>query len=159
MNTPPKTNTHTLIEKSLLLKNTWLMESLELSQLLSIADKLTFSKASAGEVLFDSGEQGYSIFFIAKGSVLLSAAHHKETFAIRPGDFFGEESLLSGLPRAYKAVAEDATEMFTLSKTNLLAVLHEHPALAVDLLESFASSLQFRPRNYRRGSFSHGGIS
>lgn len=155
----PNAAPHTLIEKSLLLKNTWLMESLELSQLLPIADKLTFSKATAGEVLFDLGEQGYSVFFIAKGSVRLYSASQQESYVIRPGDFFGEESLLSGCPRAYKAVAEEPTEMFTLSKTNLLAVLHEHPALAVDLLEFFASSLQFRPRNSKGGSFSHGGKS
>lgn len=155
----PNATPHTLIEKSLLLKNTWLMESLELSQLLPIADKLTFSKAGTGEVLFDFGEQGYSVFFVSKGSVRLSALNQRESYVIRLGDFFGEESLLAGCPRAYKAVAEEATEMFTLSKTNLLAVLHEHPALAVDLLEFFASSLQFRPRNSKGGSFSHGGKS
>ncbi|CRX38133.1 cyclic nucleotide-binding domain-containing protein [Estrella lausannensis] len=159
MNTKPSTAAHTLIEKSLLLKNTWLMESLELSQLLSIADKLTFSKAGAGEVVFDSGEQAYSIFFISNGSVHLSAQNQNESHIIGRGDFFGEESLLSGLPRAYKAVAGEPTEMFTLSKTNLLAVLHEHPALAVDLLESFASSMQFRQRNFKAGSFSHGGTT
>lgn len=131
------------------------MQSLDLNQLLPIADKLSYSKAGPGEVIFDAGEQGYSLFFLVKGSVSISYLGQVST--IHPGDFFGEESLLTGLPRAYKAVAQDHVDMFTLSKTNLLAVLHEHPALAVDLLELFASSEQFRIRNCGKGSFSHGG--
>lgn len=134
-----------LIDKAYLLKRTRLFESLDLDELLPIADKLSQAHFDAGKVIFSKNDQALRMFFIAKGSVELEAGSVVTTLdAI---DFFGDESIFSNEPRAYTARSKTETVLLSISRTNLMTIISECPSVAVGLLHvySLAMPLRLRP--------------
>ena len=59
-----------------------------------------------------------------------------------PGDLFGEIALLDGKGRTADAVATQATELFALRRTDLLAFLAEEPSVGVKLIEILCQRLR-----------------
>ena len=66
-----------------------------------------------GQVIFRQGDSGEEMFVISRGRVRLTIGangHEREIAVLGPGEFFGELSLLSDIPRTATAeAAEDAT--------------------------------------------------
>lgn len=66
-----------------------------------------------GQVIFRQGDSGEEMFVISRGRVRLTIGadgHEREIAVLGPGEFFGELSLLSDIPRTATAQAvEDAT--------------------------------------------------
>jgi len=62
--------------------------------------------------------------------------------AFRPGDFFGEMSLLDSAPRSATIRAMEPTECLMLSSWDFKALLERHPSIAVKLLEVLSRRLR-----------------
>lgn len=137
----------TLIDKAFLLKKIPIFASLELDHLLPIADKLSYGQVAAKQVIFDISEQAYSIYLIVEGTVVVDSTVEGPLYRLGRGDLFGEEAVISGRSRAYRARSESETQFLTLSRTNLFATMREYPSIAIALLETFAATLPFRPRS------------
>jgi len=137
---------YTLIEKALLLKKTPIFASLELDLLLPVADKLGATSAAAGELLFELGDQAYTLYLVTGGELEAYDETGKRLVALGEGDFFGDEALLSGEPRRYRTLCKTDCQLLTLSRTNLLAIIHEYPKAAVSFLEEYAKALPCRIR-------------
>ncbi len=137
----------TLLEKSFLLKKTPMFSSLELDLLLPIADKLNQSEIPESEVIFDINEQAYSLYFIVSGEVGIYDSKGNTVISLSEGEVFGEESIFSGSPRSYKVLTQNHLNILTLSKADLLAIIHEYPQVAVGFLEAYARVVPIRPRN------------
>jgi uncharacterized membrane protein len=92
----------------------------------------------AGAVLFRAGEPGDSMFIVRHGAVELfvkdTAGQKIVLHTARPGDFFGELSLLDGGSRTATAVVLEATTMFVLDREDLLLLFQKRPAAALDML-------------------------
>ena len=62
--------------------------------------------------------------------------------SLRPGDHFGEISMLDGGPRSATVVARSDLSTMGMSSWNMRAVLREHPDIAVHVIEVLAARLR-----------------
>jgi CRP-like cAMP-binding protein len=65
-----------------------------------------------------------------------------EVNRLRPGDFFGEISLLDGGARTATVVTETPMTMLELKRTEFLRMVEDEPDVAVKLLSHTASLLR-----------------
>ncbi|WP_068468445.1 cyclic nucleotide-binding domain-containing protein [Candidatus Protochlamydia phocaeensis] len=135
----------TLIDKAFLLKRTPLFSTLDLDLLLTIADKLGIVVFDANDYVFVAGEEANRMYFIIDGEVDIRLTDGQLVCHLKPGDFFGEESLFNGKPRAYGAFTPVETYVLTLSRTNLYTIISECPSVAIGFLQVYTSAMQFRP--------------
>jgi CRP-like cAMP-binding protein len=131
-----------LIEKALLLKEAPLFAALDLEMLLPISDKMGALDIKRDTPLFSKGDEGKRLYLIVAGEVELSDGTSQATLG--PGQFFGDEALVSGEPHAYSARCTEGSKLLALSQGNLLTILHECPSVAICLLEGYAKRNPFR---------------
>ena len=89
-----------------------------------------------GEVLVRKGEPGSSMFVIQAGIVEIRVPDELQKKEIRvsvlhQGDFFGEISLLDGLPRTATAVAMEETKLLVMRRNDFIEFLLQRPSVAV----------------------------
>lgn len=133
-----------LIDKAFFLKKIPLFASLDLDLLLTIADKMSCEMRKKETPIFQMGQEASLIYFLAAGDVTLQ--NKQTSLHILAPDYFGEESCLSGKARTYSAHCRSDTCLLTLTQPHFLAILTECPQAALSLLESYASSIDFRKR-------------
>lgn len=119
-----------LIDKAFLLKKTPLFQNVELDAILAAADKLGLADWDPNEVIFNEGDEATRMYFIATGEVDCGGVK------LSAPSFFGDEALFNEKPRAYTAKAVTDTLLLTLTKTNLLTIISECPAVAIGLLQA-----------------------
>ncbi len=135
----------TLIDKAFFLKRTPLFSSLDLNMLLPLADKLALAAFDPQDYLFVAGEEAHRMYFILKGEIDIYSGTGRLICRLKKGDFFGEESLFNNKPRAYSALSPVRSEVFTLSRSNLFAIISEYPSVALGFLQVYTSALDIRP--------------
>jgi CRP/FNR family transcriptional regulator/CRP/FNR family cyclic AMP-dependent transcriptional regulator len=110
-------------------------------ELRRIADLSRIVEAREGTVITQLGEPGDSFFVIIDGSVAvrtpLGAA-----IQLRPGDFFGEMSLLDGEPRSATIVAATDLRLLIVDRLHFWRLLEETP----DLIRRMLTILSRRVR-------------
>ncbi len=139
-----------LIEKAFLLKESPLFSNLNLDELLSISDKLEMIGFKKGATLFTSSQDATRLFLIIEGTIEILSKSGEKIATLAEGEIFGDEALFSEKPRAYTAIAATPVKVLTLSRSHLLAIIDECPAVALNFLEAYASHWDFRPRKPRR---------
>jgi YihY family inner membrane protein len=98
-------------------------------------------RLDAGSWLFREGEAGHELFMVLQGSLRLSRGGQELTVA-RPGDYFGEMSMLLDAPRSAGAEAlEPDTQVIAVSAANFDLLLRENPALVRRMLKDMAERL------------------
>jgi CRP-like cAMP-binding protein len=111
-----------------------------------IVQRLTVRRYRRGEVIFHQGDPGDALHIVTSGGVkiVLPSPEGEEAIiaTVRPGDFFGELSILDGEPRSATATAIDATETSTLPRAVFLELLDVHPTLRDALLKGLAVELR-----------------
>ncbi|MCL4557852.1 MAG: Crp/Fnr family transcriptional regulator [Deltaproteobacteria bacterium] len=95
-----------------------------------------------GVELFHQEEPGDAMYFILKGGVriyLYSLSGRELTLAVlKSGQFFGEMSLLDGMPRSANAVTMENTDFIVLKRNDFLNVLHAYPIIAIKILKDMS---------------------
>ncbi len=107
----------------------------------------------AGQIVFREKDAGDTFYIILSGSVevfseqLEQAAENRSgrIATLSTGDFFGEISLLTGLPRSATIRAQADTTLFVVDHNALQVLLQEHPGLA----ETIAAELVQRQQVLR----------
>jgi CRP-like cAMP-binding protein len=116
----------------------------ELQAITGCLGRRTFGK---GVFVFHKGSPGQVMYIIQSGGVRIfsvSAMGQELTVTVYgPGDFFGELSILDGLPRSAGAVALETTLTLTLRREDLLRHLANQPRLAFNLLQNLALRLRY----------------
>lgn len=140
------TKNYTLIDKAYVLKKTSMFSSLELDLLLPIADKMHATTIFGSEIIFDVGEQAFSMYFILEGSVSVFNKDGVKLIDLGVGEVFGDESVFSGLPREYQVKSVSNVELLTLSRADLVAIIHEYPRVATGFLDAYTKVTPFRKR-------------
>lgn len=133
-----------LIERAFFLKKVRLFSELDLDSLLPIAEKLHHDDYDAGEKVFMPGQVANRIYLIAQGTVQILDERSRLIAELSTGDFFGDESLFNEQPRAYSAICKADCLFLTLSRSHLLSIISECPAVAVALLQSYTQQLGCR---------------
>ncbi len=121
------------------LKRIALLEAMDdqaLARLAAVVEPRAFAD---GQIIFQEGDPGDAMHFIASGAVRIEKRTGADASAVKtlailePGDYFGEMALFDQQPRSASAVASGATETFRLS-TASFGELHgsaDHAGLSV----------------------------
>ena len=103
---------------------------------------------AAGSVICRKGEAGSTFFVVAAGGVDVQLGPEsdagKASISLRPGQVFGEMSLLSGMPISATVVAARDTRVYALSKECFLELLETQPALHQGLVQMFIERIRHR---------------
>jgi CRP-like cAMP-binding protein len=94
-----------------------------------------------GEIVVREGEETREMFIIRVGRVeiLKQVGGHEVRLAVlERGSFFGEMSLLEGLPRSATARAVGKTELVVLRPGSLLVQIRRDPTFAFELLQQMS---------------------
>jgi len=94
-----------------------------------------------GHVIARQGEIGTGFFVVVEGSVRV-VRDGTLLATLRPGEFFGELSVLDGRPRNAMVAAETATTCLAIASWDFEAVLLANPSLALAILRGLATRLR-----------------
>jgi CRP-like cAMP-binding protein len=98
-----------------------------------------------GEQIFADGDHGATMYIIQSGKVCLFREHsgNKRVLGeLGKGDFFGEMSILEGLPRNTSAEAVDATELIEINSTTFDRMIKGNIEIAIRLLRKLSIRLR-----------------
>jgi CRP/FNR family cyclic AMP-dependent transcriptional regulator len=102
---------------------------------------------NAGEVLFEKGDHGDSMFVIQEGTleIVVPVDQSSEGVSINflnEGEFVGELSLLDGLPRTATARAVKPTRLLEMHRKDFMELLMKRPAVAISMVGEIGKRLR-----------------
>ena len=106
---------------------------------------------SDGELIVTNGDIGTEMYIITQGEVEATKTVNGETVVLarlKRGEFFGEMSLLEGLPRSADIRAVGDTELLSMSSGGLLLRIRRDPTFALEMLQVFSSRLRHTTEMY-----------
>jgi CRP-like cAMP-binding protein len=92
---------------------------------------------SAGEVLFNAGDAGNTMFGVISGVIELRRGE-SVVQRIGPDGTFGELAIIDASPRSLTAVAVEPTEVAVINERDFLFLVHETPTFAMDVMRSLS---------------------
>lgn len=98
-----------------------------------------------GEAIIHQGDYGEHIFMVKSGAVEITREmENGQVFLamLGEGDFFGEMALFDHLPRSATVKAWDRTEIYALSKDDLIRGIKEFPEIALELIGTMSRRLR-----------------
>src|SRR5258707_3428688 len=153
-------------EFAVILKMNPMFADLGADELQRISGLCHTQQLGVGEVLFQKGDNGDSLFGVRRGQIRIetgAADGSRLTLNFMgPGDLFGEVAVLDGESRTADATAGEPTELFVLRREDFLPPLEREPRVAIKLIQPFCpriprvsqrveeSVLQPRPRRPAR---------
>ncbi|MCT7962287.1 mechanosensitive ion channel [Laspinema sp. D1] len=106
---------------------------LELRQLIEIGHR---KRLYPSQVLFQEGDPGDAFYIVLSGSVEVFVEKiNKHLTNLGAGKFFGELSLMLGIPRTASVRALEETILFTIHHNAFQSILREHPELAEEIVQ------------------------
>lgn len=129
-----------------LLKEVPLFNLLDDQERAELAAQLDVVNFSEGQVIFNYGEPGDSIYVVSDGEVEVFCKNDTgERMVLEVatrGDFFGELSLLDSGTRSASVIATKDTATLRLNRADLESFLRTHPQAAMDLLAALSRRLR-----------------
>jgi CRP/FNR family transcriptional regulator, cyclic AMP receptor protein len=125
-----------------------LLARLSLEQVLRFAQAGELEMFHAGEDIVVEGSLGDALYLILSGAaaVHVGAADTRPLATLKPGEFFGEMSLVEPAPRSATVTAMSATFLFRLPHDALRTLIADDPTSANQLLVQIVKTLSDRLR-------------
>lgn len=98
-----------------------------------------------GEIIFNEGDSSSEMFVVRSGKVEISKSvggHSMRLATLDRGSFFGEMSLLEGLPRSATARAIGDVSLLVLRPGSLLLQIRRDPTFAFELLQQLSGRIR-----------------
>lgn len=115
-------------------------------------------KYGADEIFFHFGDPGHEMFIILKGTVgvFINSLDGSplQVAKLKDGDFFGEMSLLEGMPRSATITAMEDTVCLVIDESNFEQVIAQQPSLAFRIMKGMSNRL--RQQNEELSFLKHG---
>ena len=111
------------------------------TDLFAIAERALEVEFPADHVIARQGEIGTGLFVIVDGSVRV-VRDGEEIARIGPGDFFGEMSVLDGLPRVAQVVTVEPTTCLALASWEFERLIIDHPTIGLAILRGLSARLR-----------------
>ncbi|MFG1997568.1 Crp/Fnr family transcriptional regulator [Spirillospora sp. NPDC048911] len=96
-----------------------------------------------GQIIVHQGDPGDRLFAVLDGlvKVVFATPHGDEVVldTLGSAETFGELSVLDGGPRSASIVVVETAWLFSLSRAQLLALMHDHPAVADEFLHGLGA--------------------
>jgi ATP-binding cassette subfamily B protein len=127
------------------LRRLTILAHLKLPELQNLAAKLVSVSLEPGQELFHEREDGETAYIVRHGRMRILKdfdGHARQIAICKPGDLFGEMSLLCGTPRATSAVAATRTTVLALSREAFEAVVSDEERFAAMMQEATDNLLQ-----------------
>ena len=121
-----------------------LFKSLDQETIARLARQARHRVYAPEETIVTEGETGTAVYVIARGHVRVERGAGPETMAVGrlgPGDFFGELALIEAHPRSATVVATEETECLLFVAWEFLALLKEHPQMALPIMYALIERL------------------
>lgn len=123
-----------------------LLEGLSLSTMKDLSKKVHIRQIRRGQWVIRKGSTGDQLYFLLAGRLQVvditdSGKEIGLSFLSR-GDYFGELSVIDGLPRTSSVLAITDAEIATLSRQSALELMHNHPSVAERMLKNMASMIR-----------------
>lgn len=129
-----------------LLRKVSFFKGLPATELQNLAGLMRLKVYDKHETIFREGDLGDALFIIKEGKakVVVRGEDGSEIVIsiMTNGDFFGEMSLFSDLPRSADVVSMEYGEFWVLSKNDFLSLIGRSPALAIGLLRELSYRLK-----------------
>jgi CRP-like cAMP-binding protein len=113
-----------------------LLADLAPSELEAVAENMRVHEMDEGDVIFQEGDGGDSLFFVTRGSVVVDTNAQKLAH-LGPGGCFGEFSFLTGKRRIASVRTLDRTELLELSASDVKELMGSHPRLREVLFKMY----------------------
>ena len=101
-----------------------------------------------GELIFTEGDLGNEMFIIQSGKIRIFKnidGFDQTLTLLEKGDFFGEMSILEGMPRSASAEAEEDCELLKINSANFVAMIKSNIEIAIRIMRKL--SLRLREAN------------
>jgi CRP-like cAMP-binding protein len=118
-----------------------LLEECSRKQLKAVARITEVVEVPAGSVLARVGEPGNEFYLIMDGSARVELSSRRRV-RLKPGDYFGEMSLLDGQPRSATVVAETPMRLLVIKRRDFATLLREAPELTQNILVTLSRRLR-----------------
>jgi CRP-like cAMP-binding protein len=112
-----------------------------------LADLTEEQRFMEGARVVREGDIGDTFYVILQGEAKVVSAAGRTLNRLRPGDFFGEISLLDGGPRTASVIADTPLVMLALPRKAFLQVIELEPAIGAKLLGYAAGMLRRAERS------------
>ncbi|OIP62988.1 MAG: hypothetical protein CO150_09290 [Nitrospirae bacterium CG_4_9_14_3_um_filter_53_35] len=130
-----------MLQKDILRVNP-LFEDLTDDDLDKVIEVIQQKEFSAGCEIFDESMPGRELYIILKGKVRIMKATRegeRQTLSVlKPGNFFGELSLLDGRKHSAMAEADEASTLLVITRQALAQIEKNHPAVALKVIKNMA---------------------
>ena len=115
--------------------------------------KVSFKK---GELIFSEGDLGSEMFIIQNGKIRIFKnidGFDQTLTVLEKGDFFGEMSILEGMPRSASAEAEEDFDLIKIYSANFVALIKSNIEIAIRIMRKL--SLRLREANVQIEKLMH----
>jgi len=105
-----------------------------------------------GEIVFNEGEVGETMFIIQEGEVRIhKRVRDRETTlaVLKAGDFFGEMAIIDQEPRSASATAASAAKIIVLSKDIFESQIKTNPKIIMSILKKMSERLRQADRQIK----------
>jgi CRP/FNR family cyclic AMP-dependent transcriptional regulator len=121
-----------------ILKEIPLFSLLDEAEMAVLANNLDEKNYLAGQIIIREGEEGSTMFVVARGKVelfLKDKTGQRVSFGmLGTGELFGELSLLDQIPRSASAIAIENTLLYVIDRHDLEILVTAHPPAALDMM-------------------------
>ncbi len=108
-----------------------------------ILESTSLRSFQEGDIIVTEGEEGRSLFLVVSGEVKVftrgQKGDHIQLAELGPGDFFGEVSMLTGVPRTATITARSQVNLIELTRESVDRIAADHPKVK-EVLETFYQS-------------------
>jgi len=127
-------------------KKSILFTNVRLKTVAATIKKLTVRNYKAGDLIFDQSTRGRDIYLIIRGKVRIKKYTKQGlefTLALlRENDFFGELSIIDGLPRSARVEAAEHSSIAILKGDDFRNLVHVSDAFALNVMKKLSISLR-----------------
>jgi CRP/FNR family cyclic AMP-dependent transcriptional regulator len=129
------------------LKNITPFKELTDSSFQALAGNLETLTYKTGEIVFEAGDEGDSLFIIKKGrvQVFITATDTKEKIVLSTlsnGDYFGEMALITGEPRSAAVETLNDVSILRLDKKGFDKIIKDNPKISLSLSHMLSQRLK-----------------
>lgn len=118
-----------------------LFSRLPVRQLRKLLRSVAEHRYEPGTTIVREGGRTATLFIVLEGEAKV-VRNGRTISRRRPGEFFGEISMIDGRPRAASVIAETPTRCLVLEQGSLKKLVKTEPSVAWALLESLATRLR-----------------
>jgi CRP-like cAMP-binding protein len=117
-----------------------------MSRLAAVAGEQEFA---AGQFIVRQGQVGSGLYVVIDGSVNVIKGADEQIANLKPGEFFGELSVIDQQPRNASVQAAHATTCLAVASWDLLSLLEQDPALSLNLIKGLVARIRATGEQHR----------